>query len=97
MDDQIIKDFESKLQMFEKSLQNISDNFLGKLNDLSHKTNEIAVNKKKKKKMKTIYDQQNNKLERMESTIDELMTRLDNISSGEVEINSKKKKKKKKK
>lgn len=92
LDEQIIKDFEGKLQMFESSIKNISDGFMQKLLDLSKQTGEIAENTQFLKKMKIIYEEQNSKLEIMDATITELIARLDSI-----EIPSKGKKKKKKK
>lgn len=92
MDEQVIKDFESKLTMFENSLKNIAEGFLSKLGDLSNKTGEIAENTEFLKQMKKIFDDQNKKLELMDATINELTSRLDEIDSADY---SKKKKKKK--
>ncbi|MHA1149864.1 MAG: hypothetical protein ACTSR8_16635 [Promethearchaeota archaeon] len=95
MDDQIIKDFESKLTMFENSIKNLSDGFLTKLEDLSTKTNEIAENTEFLKRMKKIFDEQNKKLELMDATIKELSSRLDILDEQGIGKSSKKKKKKK--
>ena len=96
MDEEIIKEFNSKLSMFETSINGISSNLFGKLEELAKQTGEIANNTDFLKKMKIIYDEQNKKLVLMEATLDELTYRLDAISSGTADSDSKKKKKKKK-
>jgi len=88
MDEQIIKDFESRLAMFENSVKSIASNFESKLVDLDKQTKDIVENTNYLKKMKVVYENQNKKLLLMESTIDELMYRLENIS----ELSVKKKK-----
>ena len=82
--------------MFQTSLEKISAGFLSKLGELSNKTVEIAGNTEFLKKMRVIYDEQNNKLEIMDATINEVLERLDDISSGKNSVSDKKKKKKKK-
>ncbi len=96
LDEQVIKDFEAKLNMFQNSLNNISSNFLAKLEELAAKTREVVSNTGFLKRMKKIYDEQNAKLERMEKTINELLNRLEYIKSEGYKTTSKKKKKKKK-
>jgi len=88
MDEQIIKDFESRLAMFENCVKSIASNFESKLVDLDKQTKDIVENTNYLKKMKVVYENQNKKLLLMESTIDELMYRLENIS----ELSVKKKK-----
>ena len=95
LDDSVIKDFESKLTMFENSLKNISEGFLSKLIDLSNKTTEIAENTEFLKSMKKIFDEQNKKLEIMDATINELSSRLDILDEAGITASVKKKKKKK--
>ena len=92
MDEQLIKDFESKLGMFENSLKSIADNFSGKLTEISTRASQVAENTEFLKKMKTIFDGQNKKLLLMETTVDELIFRLDALAEEGI---AKKKKKKK--
>ncbi len=92
MDEQTIKDFESKLGMFENSLKSIADNFSNKLSEISVKAAEIAENTEFLRTMKTIFDGQNKKILLMESSLDELIFRLDSLA--EEGIDKKKKKKK---
>ena len=92
MDEQVVKEFNDKLAMFEKSLSNISDNFIGKLDELGIKTKEVAENTIFLKRMKVIFDDQNRKLEIMDATLEEIQSRLDTISEGGVPKKSKKKK-----
>jgi len=96
MDDETIKEFNSKLTMFETSINGISSNLEGKLQDLAEKTKVIADNTAFLKRMKSIYDEQNKKLVLMEATLDELTYRLDAITNGTTVDSDKKKKKKKK-
>jgi len=95
MDDEIVKEFNSKLDMFENSLNSIYSNLIGKLEDLAKPINEIAESTDFLKKMKVIYDDQNKKLLLMEGTLDELSYRLDAISNGTAAPVSSKKKRKK--
>jgi hypothetical protein len=92
MDEELIKDFESKLGMFENSLKSIADNFSTKLSEIAVRTSQVAENTEFLKKMKTIFDGQNKKLLLMETTVDELIFRLDALAEEGV---SKKKRKKK--
>ena len=92
MDDQIVKDFESKLGMFENSIKSIADNFSTKLNEIAVRAVEIAENTEFLKTMKKIFDEQNKKILLMESSLDELIFRLDALA----EEGPQKKKKKKK-
>ena len=95
MDEETIKEFNSKLDMFETSLNGVYSNLLGKLEDLAKPIKEIAESTNFLKRMKAIYDEQNKKLVLMEATLDELSYRLDAISNGTAAPSSKKKKKKK--
>ena len=62
MDEQIIKDFEAKLKMFENSIEKISGDLTAKLNDLAVQTKDINEKTQFLKTMKKIYDEQNKKL-----------------------------------
>jgi len=93
MDEELIKDFNSKLDMFETSLNGIYSNLLGKLEELAKPITAIAESTNFLKKMKVIYDEQNKKILLMEGTLDELSYRLDAISNGTATSSSKKKKK----
>lgn len=90
MNEQLIKEFEGKLTMFENSLNSIASNFISKLDALSTEAKAVVENTSFLKKLKVIYDEQNKSLAKMNETIDELMTRLESISEGPT----KKKKKK---
>jgi len=94
MDEQIVKDFENKLGMFENSIKSIADNFSGKLNEIAVRSNEVAENTEFLKKMKAMFDEQNKKLLLMETTIDELIFRLDTLAEEGIQKSKKKKKKK---
>ena len=94
MDEEIIKEFNSKLDMFETSLDGIYTNLMGKLEDLAKPITAIAESTNFLKRMKVIYDEQNKKLVLMEATLDELSYRLDAISNGSAAPSGKKKKKK---
>lgn len=96
MDEEVIKEFNAKINMFETSLNGIYTNLLGKLEDLAKPIIEIAESTDFLKKLRVIYDEQNKKLLLMEGTLDELSYRLDSISSGTAAPSDKKKKKKKK-
>jgi len=94
VDEEIIKEFNSKLDMFETSLDGIYTNLMGKLEDLAKPITAIAESTNFLKRMKVIYDEQNKKLVLMEATLDELSYRLDAISNGSAAPSGKKKKKK---
>ncbi|MGV9171345.1 MAG: hypothetical protein ACOC44_17480 [Promethearchaeia archaeon] len=79
MDEQILKEFEANLKMFEKSIDNIAGDLIGKLNDLSNKAIEMADNTDFLKKMKKNYDRQSKRLKTMEQTMEELMKRLNQL------------------
>lgn len=79
MDEQIIKNFENNLKMFEKSIDNITDDLSGKLTDLSKKAIEMADNTDFLKKMKKNYDRQSKRLKSIEETVNELMKRLNQL------------------
>jgi len=92
VDPQIIKDFENKLGIFQDSFTGISSDFLDKLETLAVQIKDISESVQFLKRMKQIYEEQNKKIETMETTINELMIRLDEI----VEGGTPKKKRKKK-
>ncbi|MFO8017390.1 MAG: hypothetical protein R6U96_02045 [Promethearchaeia archaeon] len=79
MDEQILKEFESNLTMFEKSLDNITGDLLQKLTDLSKEAVEMAENTDFLKKMKKNYDKQSKRLKTIEETMNELMDRLNRL------------------
>ena len=97
MDEETLKDFNSKLDMFQSSLNGIYSNLLGKLEELAKPIKAIAESTNFLKRMKVIYDDQNKKLVLMETTLDELSYRLDAISNGTAAPVSSKEKKRKKK
>jgi chromosome segregation ATPase len=79
VDEQILKDFETNLKMFEKSFDNVVSDLSGKLTDLSEKAIEMADNTDFLKKMKKNYDTQSKRLKTIEQTVDELMKRLNQL------------------
>ncbi len=95
VNDEIVKEFNSKLNMFETSLNGIYSNLKVKLDELAKPIKEIAESTDFLKKMKVIYDNQNKKLLLMEGTLDELSYRLDAISNGTAAPSGKKKKRRK--
>ena len=95
MDEQIIKNFENKLAIFDESFKSIANDFSEKLTALATQTKDIGQNTQFLKTMKIIYEEQNKQLNLMEATIIELIARLDDLTEGEIHLKSKKKKKKK--
>ena len=63
MDEQIIKDFQNKLEIYQESFNKIAADFSNKLEALAKDTSNISENVQFLKKMKTIYDAQNKKLD----------------------------------
>lgn len=95
MDDQVIKDFETRLKMFDTSLTNVAKDLLGKLDNLAKETATIAESTSYLKSLKVNLDEQNKRLETMDSTLEELLKRLETISEQPMDLKGKKKKKKK--
>ncbi len=83
--------------MFGNSLSNVTADLLGKLEKLAVDTTTIANSTSYLKKLKVSYDEQFRKLEGMEATVEELMSRLDVISERPIKTKGKGKGKKKKK
>lgn len=79
MDEKIITDFAQKLDIFLESFSGISNMFLEKLDGLNANTCQIVENTEFLKKLRTRLDEEQKRLQNMETVTEGLLDRLDRI------------------
>ncbi len=95
VNDELLTEFQNKMNMFETSFTNVTRDLLNKLESLAEDTKKIAESTAYLKRLKESYDQSNKRLSEMDETIAELMSRLEKISQAPIDLKKKKKKSKK--